>query len=189
MEKEILSTFEAARYCQVHPGTIKNWIRNENLKAFKTPGGHRRIYRKDLDKFLKEKNIPISYETRNQRRKVLIIDSDYGAREQLSKHLMRWTGLFETASASNSFEAGELLVVFKPDLIILESSLPGVDITDVCRHIKASLYLEDPKIIIKANGDKPGPEIREADGFIPTGVDGEKLRNEIEKALGAKSLK
>jgi len=189
MEKELLSTFEAARYCQVHPGTIKNWIENENLKAFKTPGGHRRIYKRDLENFLKEKNMPVSYESTNQPKKVLIIDSDYREREKISKILLRWAGFFEVAAASNGFEAGELLVLFKPDLVILEKTLPGINASEVCLHIRSSLHLENSKILVLAKGS-PGEKIsREADAVLSKPIHGERLLSELKRILGIKHLK
>jgi len=189
MEKEILSTFEAARYCQVHPGTIKNWIKNENLKAFKTPGGHRRIYKRDLDNFLNEKNIPVSYESMNQRKKVLIIVPDYREREKISRTLLRWAGFFEVAAVSNCFEAGEFLVLFKPDLLILDETLPGIDTAEVCRHIKSSLYLEDSKILVlvkSSSGEKISGEV---DAVLSKPIHGERLLSELERILRMKNLK
>ena len=189
MEKEILSTFDAARYCQVHPGTIKNWIKKDNLKAFKTPGGHRRIYKSDLDRFLKEKNIPIRCESSNQRKKVLIIDSKYHRREKISRALQRWAGFFEVAAVSNCFQAGELLVLFRPDLVILEETLPGINAAEVCRHIRSSLYLKDSKILILAKGS-PGENItRQADAVLSRTVRGERLLAELERILGIKRPK
>ena len=188
MEKEILSSFEAARYCRVHPGTIKNWIKNESLKAFKTPGGHRRIYKRDLDQFLKEKNIPVKHESGDQRIKVLIIDSQYRRREAISRTLQRWAGFFEVAAVSECFQAGELLVLFKPNLVILDETLPCVDAADVCRHIRSSLYLENTKIIVLAK-DSSGKKIRrKADAVLYKPFHGEKLLSEIKNILGIQSF-
>lgn len=189
MEKELLSTFEAARYCQVHPGTIKNWIKHENLKAFKTPGGHRRIYKCDLDNFLKDKNIPVRYKFRDPRKKVLIIDSDYCEREEISRTLLRWAGFFEVAAVSNGFEAGEFLVLFKPDLVILDETLRCINTTQACRHIKSAHYLDDPKILVLAESTSTKKISREADAVLVKPISGERLASELESILGIKHLK
>ena len=194
MEKEILTTFEAAKYCHVHPGTIKNWIKNENLRAFKTPGGHRRIYKYDLDEFLKENNIPIIYESKAQRKRVLIIDSDYLVREQISKVFLRQIEHFEVVTASNGFEAGELMVAFKPDLVILDHELPGIDAVEVCRRVKNSVHLEDPKILVlsSSSGKKSMRRVLDqggADHWLPKSTDIEKLCLELDKLLGIRKAK
>ena len=194
MEKEILTTFDAAKYCHVHPGTIKNWIKNENLPAFKTPGGHRRIYKRDLDEFLKENNIPIISETKTQRKRVLIIDSNYLVREQISKVFLCQIEHFEVATASNGFEAGELLVAFKPELVILDHELPGIDAVEVCRRIKNSVHLEEPQILVLSSSSNKKImhkvlEQGEADHWLPksTGID--KLCVELDKLLGIRKAK
>ena len=189
MEKEILTTFEAARYCHVHPGTIKNWIKNENLRAFKTPGGHRRIYKCDLDEFLKENNIPIVSEAKTQRKRVLVIDSDYMIREQISKVFLRQIENFEVVMASNGFEAGELMVAFKPDLVILDYELPGIEEVEVCRRIKNSVHLEEPKILVLSSSPdkKKMRTVMErggADHWLPKSTNIDKLCAELERIPG-----
>lgn len=47
--KEILSTREAAALLKVTTQTIKNYIHAGKLKALKTPGGHHRIRRSDIE--------------------------------------------------------------------------------------------------------------------------------------------
>ncbi len=48
LSKEILNTREAAALLKVITQTIKNYIYAGRLKALKTPGGHHRIRRQDL---------------------------------------------------------------------------------------------------------------------------------------------
>lgn len=44
-----LSPTEAAEYVGVHPQTIKRWVRQGKVQAFRTPGGWYRFRREDLD--------------------------------------------------------------------------------------------------------------------------------------------
>ena len=44
----ILTPKQAAVFCGVHPATIVRWIDLGKLKAYRTPGGHRRIFLRDL---------------------------------------------------------------------------------------------------------------------------------------------
>jgi excisionase family DNA binding protein len=52
METKLLSTGQAARLCSVTPDTILKWIRSGRLPARQTAGGHNRIDRKDLERFI-----------------------------------------------------------------------------------------------------------------------------------------
>ncbi len=47
-ERRILTPKQAANFCGVHPATVVRWIDQGKLKAYRTPGGHRRIFLRDL---------------------------------------------------------------------------------------------------------------------------------------------
>lgn len=190
MAKEILTTFEAARYCHVHPGTIKNWIKNEHLKAFKTPGGHRRIHRRDLDQFLRENDIPFIHESKTHRLRVLLIESDSRERENIVRELQRRTELFETISAGDAFEGGELLASFKPDLVVLDSELPGVDTEEIARRIKSSPQVEDVRVLmLSGSPEHKKPSGRGVDQYFVKPVDPENLCREIVRFLTTKKAR
>jgi len=190
MDKEILTTFEAARYCHVHPGTIKNWIKRESLKAFKTPGGHRRIYKRDLDKFLTDNNIPIDQETRSPRKRILLLEADFALREEISKILLRWGALYEVAPVSNSFEAGEMMVLFRPDLVILDERIPGIEAAEICRHIRSAHYLDGIGIIgLVSSGQDADNLVREADCTVAKPLEAHRLKDAIDRLPGLKSFK
>ena len=54
---EFIPTTEAAELCRVTRFTIRNWILENKLKASQTAGGHHRIRRADLLKFMKDVGI------------------------------------------------------------------------------------------------------------------------------------
>jgi len=54
LQKNILTTKEAAKLLRVTVQTIKNYIYEGKIKSFKTPGGHHRILKTDLLPFIKE---------------------------------------------------------------------------------------------------------------------------------------
>ncbi|HDH50215.1 MAG TPA: helix-turn-helix domain-containing protein [Nitrospirae bacterium] len=49
MKDRILSISKAARYLGVFPLTLRNWEKKGKIRAFRTPGGHRRFRKSDLD--------------------------------------------------------------------------------------------------------------------------------------------
>ncbi len=52
MEDEIFSISRAARYLGVFTLTLRNWEKKGKIRAFRTPGGHRRFRRSNLDDLL-----------------------------------------------------------------------------------------------------------------------------------------
>jgi excisionase family DNA binding protein len=49
MKDKIFSISEAAEHLGVSPLTLRNWERQAKVRAFRTPGGHRRFRKSDLD--------------------------------------------------------------------------------------------------------------------------------------------
>ena len=137
--KTVFTTFETAKLCHVSPLSIINWVNAGRLPAFRTPGGHRRIRREDLVRFMRENGIPLPEDLRegSGRPKVLVVDDEASIREILAEHLTTRGTPFETLTASDGFEAGRLMATFRPDVVLLDLRMPGLDGFQVCRTIKA----------------------------------------------------
>jgi Helix-turn-helix domain len=58
LAKEVFTTFDAALICQMNIASIKNWISKGYLRAFRTPGGHFRIQKRDFISFLRKYHMP-----------------------------------------------------------------------------------------------------------------------------------
>jgi excisionase family DNA binding protein len=133
---KVLTTFQAADYCQVSPFTIRNWIESGLLSAYKTPGGHRRVLKQDLDEFLKKHGMPGADEITSSAKKVLIVDDDKAVTEFVSKVISQLDGEVEVAVALDGFEAGSLVSSFFPTVVVLDLRMPGLDGFQVCEKIK-----------------------------------------------------
>ena len=51
-EESLLSISEASKLIGVSDATLRQWTDEGKIKAFITPGGHRRYYRAELKKFI-----------------------------------------------------------------------------------------------------------------------------------------
>lgn len=58
-QKVVFTTGEVADMLHVHQTTIIDWIDKKQLNSYRTPGGHRRIQREFLLKFLEEHSMPM----------------------------------------------------------------------------------------------------------------------------------
>jgi excisionase family DNA binding protein len=138
-EKTVFTTFEAAKICHVSPLSIINWVNAGRLPAFRTPGGHRRIRREDLVRFMRENQIPLPEELvdGSGRPKVLVVDDEPTIRELVADYLAnRPVRPYEVEVAADGFEAGRLVTSFRPDAVLLDLRIPGLDGFQVCRSIK-----------------------------------------------------
>ncbi|MFH1380439.1 MAG: helix-turn-helix domain-containing protein [bacterium] len=55
----ILTTFQISQFCNVNISTVIHWINTSKLKAYRTPGGHRRVSKENFIEFLKQYSMPI----------------------------------------------------------------------------------------------------------------------------------
>ena len=161
-EKAVFTTFEAAKLCHVSPLSIINWVNAGRLPAFRTPGGHRRIRREDLIKFMKDNGIPLAEELTagSGRPRVLVVDDDGSIRDLLAEHLGARSEPFEVMTASDGFEAGRLVATFKPDVVLLDLRMPGMDGFQVCRTVKADPETSGTIVIAMTGFHTPETEAR-----------------------------
>ena len=135
--KQSFSTSEVAKYCHVTADTIRKWAEAGRIQVFKTPGGHRRIRREDLVRFLRENSIPIHTELDNSGTKILVVDDEKSVISVVRRFLERAQTPFQIEVAMDGFEAGHQVASFRPNVIFLDLRLPGLDGFEVCRRIKA----------------------------------------------------
>lgn len=138
MKKKTLTTHDIAKLLDVYPTTVVNWINEKRLEAFHTPGGHRRIKIMSLINFLKQYKIPIPDALKGvtERKKLLVVDDDKPVLNTIEKLLVKSKLDIEIYTASDGFHAGHSLSNFKPDLVILDLMLAGIDGFRICSLIK-----------------------------------------------------
>lgn len=136
--KQSFSTSEVAAYCHVTADTIRKWAEAGRIHVFKTPGGHRRIRREDLLRFLRENSIPIHEDLDNSGVRILVVDDEKAVISVVRRFLERAQTPFQIQVAMDGYDAGHEVATFRPDVIFLDLRLPGIDGFEVCRRIKSS---------------------------------------------------
>jgi excisionase family DNA binding protein len=134
--KSIYTTHEISRLLHVNPRSVINWIEQDRLSSYRTPGGHRRIRREDLVAFLRKHQIPTPAELADGTYSIFIVEDEEEIVDLIRNFLSRQGG-YDISSASNGISALIEIGRSKPDLIILDIRIPGVDGLEVCRRIKA----------------------------------------------------
>jgi excisionase family DNA binding protein len=186
---EVLTVYQASKYCCVSPKTISNWIDEGHIAAFRTVGGHRRIRKEDLDAFLRKQGMPIPTEVEEgERKKILVIDDDRLIVETIVTSLEEEAFNYEIISASDGFEAGLQVSHFKPDLLILDLMMPDIDGYEVCRKVKQDPATCHIKIVVlSAYMDEDNYERMKrngADVCFSKPLPLEKLKKEVAGLLG-----
>ena len=189
------SALEVAKLCGVVNQTAINWIRNNHLRAFNTPGGQFRVYPEDLIEFMKSRNIQIPPELRSTcygesyvPRSILIVDDDRGFNTVVAKYIEKQIKDISVYQAFDGFEAGSLMAEKQPGIVILDLDLPGLDGFDLCRRINESERFGKPAIIVVTALEKDGVEYNVKDlgvrSFMKKPLDLKHLTDNINGILG-----
>ena len=84
-----------------------------------------------------------------ERQKVLIVDDDANIAELISLYLIK--ECYETRIVYDGEEALQAFPVFRPNIILLDLMLPGIDGYQVCRELRAPSQV--PIIMLSAKGE------------------------------------
>jgi len=169
-------------------GSVANWIDQHELRAGRTPGGHRRIQAKDLLEFLRARNLPVPPELNPPPPRALVVDDEKGVTTLLSAAIRQEFPEYEVIEAHDGFAAGEWVASTRPRVVILDLRMPGMDGFEVCRRIKSR---EDGEAIaVIAVTAHPSPEVEQkilqcgASALLTKPVDLEALMREFKAAAG-----
>ncbi len=148
-ENELLTTGTVARYCEVSTNAVKKWIRQGDLAAFQTPGGHFRVTREEFRKFLVRHGMPLDQEFFPDRRpKVLIADDESVVRDLVRELVVSATGgEVDVETAQDGYDALVKVGDFKPDLLIMDLKMPRMDGFEACRTIRSNSQLSHVRIL------------------------------------------
>lgn len=83
------------------------------------------------------------------KQRIMIVDDDSNIAELISLYLTK--ECYDTAIAADGEEAVSMLGEFKPDLILLDLMLPGIDGYEVCRRVRKTSQV--PIIMLSAKGE------------------------------------
>ncbi len=136
---QLLTSSEVGTLLQVNASSVKKWVDDGRLSAFRTPGGHRRIRPPDLIDFLEKHRMPVPRDLQETgRRRLLIVDDDVLQLRALARTLHRHADRLDVVTSSNGIDALVRVGSFQPHLVVLDIFMPGLDGLEVCRRLKAS---------------------------------------------------
>jgi len=145
--KNTLSTVTIAKLLGVAVASISKWIDSGQLKAGRTPGGHRRVAREDLIAFLRRQKLPVPPELDPPPVRVLVVDDEESVTAWLVEEIAAAHPDFEVLQANDGYSAGQIVALSRPDAVILDLRMPGMDGFEVCRKIKSSQETKEISVL------------------------------------------
>ncbi len=163
--KDVLTTGDVARICNVAPRTVSKWFDTGKLRGYRIPGSKdRRIPLDQLVRFMRAHDIPLNGLESGTTR-VLIVESDANVGRLLADALSRDAG-FEAATARHAFEAGYTAATSKPRVILMDVEISGMSGRDALQTIRNLPEMNGTKFIaVSSSADAGVRERHMQDGF------------------------
>lgn len=146
---KLLTTGQVAKLCGFSPSAVLQWINTKKLPAYSSPGGRHRVDPADLLEFLEIHGMHVPPELRRAvMRRVLIVDDEEPVRKTLRDMLGELSVACEIEEAASGAEGCVKVASFRPDLLVLDVKMPGVDGEDLCRYLRSSPEFNAVKVLV-----------------------------------------
>lgn len=181
-----LTTRKIAEMVGVSERTVANWIDRNQLSAHRTPGGHRRVSPEDLVGFLRSRQMPIPDDFADAPR-ILIVEDEPDVARTLESALRHADPRYEVTVIGNGISALLHIGSEKPDLVLLDVMIPGMDGFEVCRKLRASPVCREVSVLfVTAYSDLDPETVMErtgAAGLLRKPVRGLEVAAEVGRLL------
>jgi excisionase family DNA binding protein len=172
-QMKFCTTREAAEMLGVSLKTAQLWSESGLLEAWRTEGGHRRIYRDSVQRLLVESagaKTPIAEEAEPASARtlsILVAEDDDNLRRLYSMQLRTWSMAPKVMVVPTGFEALLEIGRHAPDLLITDLRMPEMDGFRMLRILRNVEELNQMRIVVVSGLDR---EEIAANGGVPEDV-------------------
>jgi len=123
---------------------------------------------------------------KSRSKKVLIVEDDSLLAKVLSESFL--IEKFQVATVNNGLEVAKIVETFKPDIILLDLIIPGIDGFAVLKKLKSDIKTKDIPVLVLSNlsdvGDVKSIKVLGADEyFIKSNTEMEKIVKYVKNRL------
>ena len=159
---EYCSTKEAAAVLGVSHRTVQLWVENGTLQAWRTAGGHRRITLESVNRLVEGRRIAIAAHaprpapgaSASTARRVLVVDDDPLMLRLYELEMAGWGLDLDVVKANNGFEALIRIGEARPDLLVSDLNMPGMDGFRMIRTLREDSGSAGMRMIVVSGLDR-----------------------------------
>jgi excisionase family DNA binding protein len=121
-------TSYASKLLGLSVGTVQGLVEKNELRAWRTNGGHRRISLKSIQEYQHRHNLhPNALMHGEERLKVLVVEDDEATRLMLQMNFDRWGLPLDVIMYTSAIEAMLDIPSLHPQVLLTDLVMPGVD--------------------------------------------------------------
>jgi excisionase family DNA binding protein len=165
--EDYCGTSYAAKLLGLSVATVQSLVEKGEIEAWKTLGGHRRIALKSINAYLAKNSPQLSRVDTDpkHRLRVLMVEDDEATRELYRYQFEDWDLPVDCTWMPSALEAMMDIASMRPDLLITDLSMPGVDGIEMLKTLKRNLQLADMQIVVISG--LPPEAVAERGGLPP----------------------
>ncbi|MES1977178.1 MAG: response regulator [Pseudomonadota bacterium] len=165
--EDYCGTSYAAKLLGLSVATVQALVEKGEIDAWKTLGGHRRIALRSINTYLEKnsKKIVRMQSNPGPRLRVMVVEDDENARELYRYQFEDWDLPIDCTWMPSALEAMMDIASVRPDLLITDLSMPGVDGLEMLKTLKRNAHLAEMQIVVVSG--LPPQAIEARGGFPP----------------------
>jgi PleD family two-component response regulator len=145
-KKTSLSYDEVNSLLMASPLAVFEWVQRGMLHAEVGDMLSSSFSREDLQEFARRNGMSLNRPDKSKLR-ILIVDSDIRASGTLVQLFDTLSETVEAIAVHSAFEAGRWLHSFRPDVVLLDMSMPQHEGFEICRRIKSDHLTRHVRVV------------------------------------------
>jgi excisionase family DNA binding protein len=135
---EYCGTSYAAKLLNLSVGSIQSLVEKNELIAWKTQGGHRRISIESIYQYQNRANLsPKAPNHNGHYLKVMVVEDDDNTRAMYQAHFDEWDLPLDAILQASAIEALLDIPVVNPQVLVTDLRMPGIDGVEMLRQLSA----------------------------------------------------
>ena len=143
-------TSYAAKLLGLSVATVQALVEKGEIEAWKTLGGHRRIAIQSINAYLVKNSPQLARADTDptSRLRVLLVEDDAATRELYQINFDSWDLPVDCTWMPSAIEALMDIASMRPDLLVTDLTMPGVDGIEMLKALKRNQQLADMQIVV-----------------------------------------
>ena len=148
--EDYCGTCYAAKLLRLSVATVQSLVEKGEIDAWKTLGGHRRIALQSINAYLAKHSPQLARVDTDpkHRLRVLMVEDDENTRELYRCQFEDWDMPVDCTMVPSALEALMDIASMRPDLLITDLAMPGVDGIEMLKALKRNPQLAEMPIIV-----------------------------------------
>ena len=161
-------TSYAAKMLGISVGTVQGLVEKNDLKAWKTQGGHRRISLQSIQDYQRRHNLaPASMLQGEDRLRVLVVEDDESTRLMLQANFDHWGLPLDAVMYSSAMEALLDMPSLHPQVLLTDLKMPNVDGFEFLKTLSTHTLFSNLAVVVMTG--MSAEDVR-AKGGLPDGA-------------------